>query len=79
MGLVIGGHISIEVETGYAFPKSNVKKDLAHGFQKIIIACQTKMQVSKFKDRWKNEFPNETRVMIVDIAYFLKMKKEELL
>jgi hypothetical protein len=68
--VVIDGKIAIEIETR-DFSESNIRKNLAYGFTKVIVLCQSKEQSAKFQSKAAKVFPNESRLMVTDLASLL--------
>ncbi len=69
--IVIDRKIAIEIETR-DFSESNIRKNLAAGFEKIIVVCQSKEQSAKFQSKASAIFPKEPKLMVTDLATLLK-------
>ncbi|MEW6603466.1 MAG: DUF87 domain-containing protein [Thermoproteota archaeon] len=68
--MVIDRKVAIEIETR-DFSESNIRKNLAAGFEKVIVVCRTKEQSAKFRSKASAAFPKEPRLMITDLAALL--------
>jgi hypothetical protein len=68
--LVAKGNIAIEVETR-DFNPANVRKNLDAGFEKIVLICQSKDQVSRFREQLAVDKVNPSKVIVIDIASVL--------
>jgi hypothetical protein len=75
--LVIDDRIAFEVETR-DFSEENIRKNLAAGYERVIVVCPSKVQCVKFRSILAQRFPDEKRVMVIDIASLLKRPIEVL-